>query len=307
MDLEKLHPELRETFRRVPALPLHNKLLLAILQPLMRMGKKPDSLHGVAIAEHNTGSSTVRVYTPEGELSGAGLLWIHGGGYVIGAPTINDRECALYARDLKMIVVSAGYRLAPKHPFPAGMDDCFAAWQWLLNNAADLGVNPQRIVISGQSAGGGMAAGLVQRIHDGGGIQPAGQALFCPMIDDRTATKTELDALKHKMWTNVNNRGGWRHYLGMAPGSASVPQYAAAARREDLSGLPPAWIGVGDIDLFHDEDTTYARRLRDAGVPCDLDIFPGAPHGFEILAVDASITKQCWDANYRFLRRVLGL
>lgn len=152
-----------------------------------------------------------------------------------------------------------------------------------------------------------MAAGLVQKIYDSGGIQPAGQALFCPMIDDRTATKTELDGIRHKMWTNVNNRGGWRHYLGMLPGGDNVPQYAAAARREHLTGLPPAWIGIGDIDLFHDEACAYARRLKEAGVPCELNTYPGAPHAFEIMAVDAGVSKQCWEANYRFLRQVLGL
>lgn len=307
MDLEKLNPELRDTFARIPAIPLHNRLMLALMKPLLALRKKPHSLFGVSIFERKIGTAVVRVYRPEGELSGAGLLWIHGGGYILGAPVINDRECALYARDLNLLVVSVGYRLAPKHPFPSALDDCFAGWQWLLENANDLGIDPRRIVVSGQSAGGGLAAGLVQRIHDEGGIQPAGQALFCPMLDDRTAAKFELDALRHKLWSNKNNRGAWHHYLGGKPGADNIPQYAAPARRQDLSGLPPAWVGVGDIDLFYDEDCDYAARLQQAGVPCHLEVFPGAPHGFEITVIDAAVTRQCWDSNYQFLRKTLNL
>jgi len=118
----------------------------------------------VAIVDQGLNCAGVRIYRPEGELSGAGMLWIHGGGYVVSNVAINDRECARYARDLKITVVSVSYRLAPEHPFPCAMDDCFEAWQWILSNVGDLGVSPDRIVISGQSAGGGLAAGLVQRV-----------------------------------------------------------------------------------------------------------------------------------------------
>lgn len=307
MDIDRINPELRGTFKKLPAVPLHNRVILALARRLMALQSKPDTLFGISISEQCIGDNHVRIYRPAGAPSGAGLLWIHGGGYVIGAPQINDRECARYARDLRLVVVSVAYRLAPEHPFPCAHDDCFAGWRWFQEQAGTLGVDPGRIVVSGQSAGAGLAAGLVQRIHDVGGVQPAAQALFCPMLDDRTANRTELDAIKHRMWTNKNNRAAWRHYLGQPPGAPNPPPYAVPGRRENLAGLPDAWIGVGDIDLFQEENCEYARRLQEAGVACRLDIFPGAPHGFEILAPEAPVTRECWEKNFGFLREVLEL
>jgi acetyl esterase/lipase len=307
MHIDKIDPQLRKLYGRIPSVPFHNRLFLSLFQFLSKFQGKPTSMLGVEIRDYDFGDSGVRVYTPNGEPSGAGLLWIHGGGYIIGNANINDRDCALYAKKLNLTVVSVEYRLAPKHPFPAASDDCFAAWQWFLNHADELGVSPHRIVISGQSAGGGLAAGLVQRIHDAGGIQPAGQALFCPMLDDRTATRTELDSLKHRLWSNKNNRGAWRYYLNQEPGLESVPAYAAPARREDLSNLPPTWMAVGDIDLFFDENQQYAKRLQEAGVDCEFRIAPGGPHGFEGLVPDADISKNILQSNNQFLSKILNL
>lgn len=307
MDIERINPELRPTFARIPAIPFHNRALLKLAAIAMKLRKKPRSVRGIEISEHATASNHVRVYHPAEGHSGAGLLWIHGGGYVLGAPQINDELCARYAEELKLTVVSAGYRLAPKHPFPAGLDDCRNAWQWLLDNAGELGVDTARLVISGESAGGGLAAALVQRVHDEGGVQPAAQALLCPMLDDRTAAREELDAIAHKMWNNRNNRGGWRYYLGRDPGGPETPPYAVPARRESLVGLPRAWVGVGDIDLFHEENRSYAERLREAGVPCEFRDYPGAPHGFELIVPDAPVSRQFWADNDAFLRDVLGL
>jgi acetyl esterase/lipase len=171
------------------------------------------------------------------------------------------------------------------------LDDCYAAWLWLRANAAYLGVDPRRLAIGGQSAGGGLAASLVQRVHDTGGNGAAAQWLFCPMLDDRTAVRRELDALKHFVWNNRNNEFAWRSYLGTAPGSLALPPYAAAARRRDLYGLPPAWIGVGEIDLFRTEDLDYAQRLRQAGILVTTATVPGAPHGFEAWASKTEIAR----------------
>ena len=208
----------------------------------------------------------MRLYRPEQGLSGAGLLWIHGGGMITGNAATNDRECAAFARELGIVVVSVEYRLAPKHPFPAALDDCHAAWQWMLSAAGELGIDPARIAISGQSAGGGLAASLALRIRDAGGLQPAAQALMCPMLDDRTGARRELDAIDHRVWNNRSNRAAWSWYLGLPPGSSEVPAHAAAARCANLRGLPPAWIGVGEVDLFLEEDRRYARAAdRSAG------------------------------------------
>ncbi len=307
MNTDELNPQLQKVYSRIPAVPFHKPWLLKLLQLNTKWQGKPKSVPGITISDHRFGEAGVRVYQPEGQTSGAGLLWIHGGGYIIGKPAINDRECINYAKKLNITVVSTKYRLAPQHPFPAASDDCFAAWQWFQEKAEELGVSPNRIAISGQSAGGGLAAGLVQRIHDSGGIQPAGQALFYPMLDDRTANRTELDTVKHRLWNNNNNRGAWSFYLGHTPGLSAVANYAAPARRENLEGLPPTWLGVGSVDLFSDEDQHYATRLSKAGVNCELKIAQGAPHAFDVIAPEAPISIDFLDSNYQFLRRVLTL
>jgi acetyl esterase/lipase len=127
------------------------------------------------------------------------------------------------------------------------------------------------------------------------------------MLDDRTAAKRDLDQVLHPLWNNHNNRAGWAAYLGHEPGQASEPAYAVAARRLDLSGLPPAWIGVGEIDLFFEEDRTYAERLSAAGVECQLHPVPGAPHGFPVVAPQAPLSRDFSAASCRFLARTLGL
>jgi acetyl esterase/lipase len=261
---------------------------------------------GVRFQDLDADGTTVRVYRPESGTSGAGLLWIHGGGYLTGLPAQNDRFCSITARDLGLVVVSVYYRLAPEAPFPAAITDCTDAWDWFQRSHADLGVDPARIAVGGQSAGAGLAACLVHRVHDLGGIQPCAQLLFCPMLDDRTAARTELDDLRHWVWNNRLNRFGWRAYLGHEPGQPAEP-YSVAARREDLHGLPPTWIGVGDIDLFHDEDTDYAQRLRAAGVECELDIVPGAPHGFEAWAETSPTAEEFVERARAWLGRATGV
>ena len=218
---------------------------------------------------------------------------------------MDDGRCAELVRELGIVVVSAYYRLAPKHPFPAAVDDCRAAWGWLQSNLQELGIDSSRVGVGGESAGGGIAASLAQRLHDEGGLQPACQLLVYRMLDDRTAARRELDSPQHMVWTNRSNLTGWSSYLGSAPGGASVPEYAVPARREDLSGLPPAWIGVGNLDLFLEEDREYARRLNEAGVPCRLDEFPGAFHGFLVVAPDAPISRAGLEAQLVFLREHL--
>jgi len=260
---------------------------------------------GVTIETPRGVEPGVRVYRPASVRAPAALLWIHGGGFVIGRAAQNDRFCGTVARELGIVVVSVEYRKAPEHRFPAGLDDCQAGWTWMLRQAVALGIDPARVAVGGESAGGGLAASLVQRLHDAGGTQPAAQWLFCPMLDDRTAARRELDGVGHLVWTNRLNRSGWRSYLGVEPGAVSAAPYAAAARRDDLAGLPPAWIGVGDIDLFADEDRDYAERLRASGVHATLDVVPGAPHGFEIWAPDSTLAREYVTRAHAWLRGTL--
>lgn len=286
MEIDRVHPDLREAVTRLPALDLEKKVfrVLGRLGPrLMRSRTTP----GVAVGRGRIERVRVRTYTPERVATDAELLWIHGGGMVIGAPAMDDTLLTETAARLGLRITSVDYRLAPEHPFPAPLDDCAAVWRGMVRRRGP----GTRFVVGGQSAGGGLAAGLVQRIHDAGGVQPVAQWLFCPMLDDRTAADPSHDGTSHFVWDNRTNRIGWRSLLSVEPGAHSVPPYAVPARREDLTGLPPAWIGVGDIDLFHDEDLAYARRLEEAGVAVATTVVPGAPHGFESVAAQSGVAR----------------
>ncbi|MCX6465945.1 MAG: alpha/beta hydrolase [Pseudonocardiales bacterium] len=298
-------PPLRRALRLVPPLRIRSPWA----RRLVRAGSRlipSTAVRGVTVVVPDDAHPGVRVHLPGTRTSDAALLWIHGGGLVIGSAVQDDRHCSATARDLGMPVVAVEYRLAPEHPFPAALDDCHAGWRWLAEHAATLGVDPARVAVGGQSAGGGLAAALVHRLHDGGGVAPAAQWLFCPMLDDRTAARRELDGAGHRVWDNTLNRFGWASYLGVEPGAPQVPAGAVPARRDDLAGLPPTWIGVGDIDLFHDEDLAYAERLRAAGVPVRVDVVRGAPHGFESWAPDTDLARDFVAGARRWLRAELA-
>jgi acetyl esterase/lipase len=301
--LAVLHPDLRGA--PLLAVPFHWRWAL----PLWRLGARlarPAVGPGVDVRDHDEAGVRVRLYRPRERASGAALLWLHGGGFILGAARADDARCGAWSREIGLAVMSVDYRLAPEHPFPAALDDALAAWTWLQGAAEDLGVDRGRVVIGGASAGGGLAACLGQRLHDEGGPQPAAQLLVYPMLDDRTAARRELDGAGHLVWHNRSNRVGWSAFLGRAPGSPQLPAYAVAARRVDLSGLPPAWIGVGDLDLFLDEGGAYARRLEGSGVAVTLHEVAGAPHGFDVLAPDAPLARAFVASQTAFLRETVG-
>ncbi len=307
MKLAALHPELRTAFRFIPPFPLHISAFRRLSNFLIAHAPRRKSFGRVAIREHVLSFGLVRVYTPPSPTTGAALLWIHGGGLIVGSATIDDKLCAQYAQELGIVVVSVEYRLAPEHPYPAAIDDCFEAWHWLLEHASSLGVDPTRVVVSGQSAGGGLAACLAQRILDQGGVQPVGVALLCPMLDDRPAADLALDALGHRVWNNKNNRAGWSAYLAQPPGQPDAPPYAVAARRKDLRSLPPTWIATSDIDLLFEEAKGYCQRLRASDVACSLYVVPQAPHGFEALVPRSRLAVELLRENCAFLRERMSL
>ncbi|MEH0109110.1 alpha/beta hydrolase [Tersicoccus sp. MR15.9] len=317
MRLDRVHPDLRGPVRRLPPLALQYGWYRRLSRWAQRRFSRDAVGEGVTVEVTATpGGVPVRLYRPAGTAdsvgssSRPGLLWIHGGGLVMGAAVQDDALCAGFVRATGAVIASVDYRLAPEHPFPAGHDDCADAWSWFVDAAPGLGVDPARIAVGGQSAGGGIAAGLVQRLHDtetGSERRPVAQLLLCPMLDDRTAARKELDAVRHRIWPNRQNRYGWGAWLGTAPGGpdGTVPPYAAPGRRDRFDGLPPAWIGVGDIDLFREEDEDYAHRLREAGVPCHLVIVPGAPHGFEAWAAQTAVAREFLDDASTWLRDAL--
>ena len=233
------------------------------------------------------------------------VLWIHGGGYVIGSAAMSQSTGGVVARELGVLVVSPEYRLAPEHPFPAALEDCYTALKWIHDNAEQINVDPGRIAIAGESAGGGLAAALAQLAHDRGEVPIQFQLLVSPMLDDRTVLREMHHGTGEFVWTPDKNEYGWTAYLGQRPQVHSAPEYAAAARREDLSGLPPAWIGVGDLDLFYAEDLEYARRLEAAGVDVEVHVVPGMPHAVDTMVKDSPAVDAFNQSKVEALRRAL--
>jgi acetyl esterase/lipase len=248
----------------------------------------------------------VRIYQPADRPDTLpALLWIHGGGYVLGSVERDDLLAKHLARVGQCVVASVEYRLAPEHPFPAPVEDCYAALKWLVAQSTKLGVNTARIAIGGASAGGGLAAGLAVLARDRAEVEVAFQLLIYPMIDDRTIAPASATVPDTFVWTRENNLMGWRAYLGREPGGTDVSPYAAASRATDLRGLPPAYIPVGDLDLFLDENMTYAQRLLAAGVPTELHVYPGAFHGFNGFVPNAEISRRFNTDRDTVLKRML--
>jgi acetyl esterase/lipase len=219
------------------------------------------------------------------------LVWIHGGGYVLGSPDADGLQVKSLVSQVGCVVVSVDYRLAPEAPFPAGVEDCYAALRWTHAQAGELGVDRARVAIGGTSAGGGLAAALGLLARDRAELKVAFQVLLVPMLDDRTTTAAEPHPYTGEfVWTPPKNLFGWTALLGRAPGAEGVSPYAAPARAESLASLPPTFIGTGALDLFLEEDMEYARRLMRAGVPTELHVYPGAYHGFS-LAANARVAK----------------
>lgn len=296
------HPDLRRVAAVLPRAVVGERTL-----PLVRAGYRLLSLlpsRGVAVVRVSP-HAAVRVFRPHGTDRGRrpALLWIHGGGYVMGSARPDDGICRRFADRLGIVVASVEYRLAPEAPFPGPLDDCLAALQHL---AADPTVDPARIAVGGASAGAGLAAALALRVREEGGPALAFQLLAYPMLDDRTTLRQDLDATHARAWSPRANAFGWRSYLGDRDvGAGDVPALAAPARGQDLTGLPPAWIGVGTLDLFHDEDLAYAARLQASGVACSVAVVPGAFHGFDILAPWTAVSRDFVSAQVAALRQAL--
>jgi enterochelin esterase family protein len=251
----------------------------------------------------------VLVYRPRGAMAAVpALLWIHGGGYVAGNPEWDDWQVKKMVDAIGCVVVSVDYRLAPETAHPGPVEDCYAALKWLQSQANELGVDATRIGIAGLSAGGGLCAALGLLARDRGEIALCFQAPLQPMLDDRHAT----DAYSHPtagqfVWKKEYNYFGWSALLGHAPGRKGVSHHAAAARAEDLRGLPPTYIAIGALDLFVEESIEYSRRLMRAGVPAELHLYPGACHGFNMLAPDANVSRAYHRDFIAALRRGLGI
>lgn len=232
------------------------------------------------------------------------LFWIHGGGYVLGSPEQDDLRFDRWCQRFDLVGVAVQYRLAPEHPYPAAIEDCYAGLRWVKRHGAELGVDTDRVGIGGPSGGGGLAAALALIVRDRGELSIDYQLLIYPMIDDTLTSGTaNFDV---PVWNRESNHFGWSSYIGDLFGSDDVPPHAAPARAADLTGLPPTYLMVGTLDGFADEDIAYATRLNHAGVSVELHVYPGAPHGFEGFAPGAALSRQARRDINTWLARRLG-
>jgi acetyl esterase/lipase len=315
--LDQIDPELKRVVDKMPTdRPLDltqipkarvkmNKMVTALLE-----GMPP--VEGVTSQDHFApgpqGAPTVRVrvYRPDNQPNKLpALLWIHGGGYVMGDIEHDDRLMKQLVKRIDCVAASVDYRLAPENPFPAPVEDCYAALKWLHSNAGEFGVDSSRIAIGGASGGGGLTAGLALLTRDRGEVPVVFQLLIYPMIDDRNVTPASYAITDPRLWNRQANQLGWKAYLGRDGGGADLSPYAAASRATNLANLPPAYIPVGALDLFIDENIEYAQRLIQAGVPTELHVYPGAFHGFDLFAPSAKVSKQFKADRDNALKRAL--
>jgi acetyl esterase/lipase len=270
---------------------------------------------GLVISAHTATSQDgatieIRRYVPRsaGSIPGPqrAAVFVFGGGMISGNLDLFSPYVGILAQQSNTQIFAVGYRIAPEHPFPKGVEDTYSAIQWLQANAGEFNVDPARIVIAGPSAGGGIAAGTALMARDKGLNPPlAGQVLRYPMLDDRTTLEADSPLGKHVSWTTASNDMGWKAYLGGKDrherNDENVSPYAAPARAKDLSGLPATYIDTGGLDLFRDEDIAYAARLAAANIYVEFHLYPGVTHGFEIAAPNIRVVKEA-NANFaRFL------
>lgn len=251
------------------------------------------------------GEIGIVIYQPPTPAPRGGLLWIHGGGYIVGSGR-NDPHGIGFAEHVGCTVVSVDYRLAPEATYKEAISDCFGALCWLADNADKLGVDMARIAVGGASAGGGLSAALSLFNRDHKGPDLAFQLLIYPMIDDRHDTRSGHEITHPTVWNRELSLKAWRMYLGAEYSGDTVSPYAAAARADDLSGLPPALVTVGMLDLFRDENIGYAQRLMAAGVPTELQVYPGMYHGAEMTVMDAAVSIRMRRAYRDALLRAIG-
>ena len=293
------------TFEGIPAYRARVAAWFAAIEPGPTV---PDVSRTVETA--GTGSEhplRLAVYRPTGPTAPMpAYVHVHGGGMISGDIDTEAPAMAAIAAAIESVVVSVDYRLAPEHPHPAALDDCYAGLRWTAEHAGSLGIDPARIALGGESAGGGLAAATALLARDRGGPALVHQHLIYPMLDDRniTSSSREFDGA-WPAWSRERNLVGWQALLGDLAGGPDVSPYAAPARAVDLAGLPPTYIDCGALEVFRDEDVEYALRLAQAGVSVELHVWPGAVHGWEGAAPDAAVTRRAIETRQSALRRAL--
>lgn len=307
---DKVLPELLPILKSQPKFDLNKDL------EMMRNFKQPvversdDVLISTRMIKGPESDLLVKIYEPKHSQNRKlpAVYWIHGGGYVLGHPDGDDGLCECYVKEINCAVISIDYRLAPEYPYPAAIEDCYAGLKWTADNAKELGIDASKIAIGGASAGGGLTAALALMARDRGGPKIAFQMPLYPMLDDRNVTPSSYEINEENMptaWNREANLAAWKMYLG-GKWAEEVSPYAAPSRAKDLSGLPPAYICVGQLDPFRDETMEYVIRLSQSGIPVEFHLYPGCYHGFDSIFSDVKISREARDEYINALARALN-
>ncbi|MHA6529532.1 alpha/beta hydrolase [Paenibacillus sp. BAC0078] len=292
--MNRVAPELKEGISQLPPLHLPGDLASArqfVQPPAEKSEFVRITERTLPVADSN--QISVRIYEPAQRDGTAlpALLWTHGGGYVLGYPSGDDALCESFVEAAGCIIVSPDYRLAPEYPFPAAIEDSYAALCWLAEPGNGLNVDLSRLAVGGASAGGGLAAALALMARDKGGPSLCFQMPLYPMIDERNVTPSSHEITDPAVWNRANNLAAWEMYLG-GPAGDNVSPYAAPSRSNNLTGLPPAYTCIGQLDPFRDETIEYVARLAQAGVDVEFHLYPGGYHGFEHVVPDAEVSRR---------------
>ncbi|MBT8342731.1 MAG: alpha/beta hydrolase [Desulfatitalea sp.] len=278
---------------------------------MLQMSAVAPKIPGITAGDYfapadNAPDVMVRIYEPEGRTETLpALFWIHGGAWALGSVEMEDLRARSLALAFNCVVASVEYRLAPEHPFPAPLEDCYTALKWLAGSSERFNINPERIVVGGESAGGSLSAGLCLLARDRGELSICYQFLGCPALDDTTGEKEWVTKLESPLVDRRLLFDGWRSYLQTPLGCDDISPYAAPARAKNLSGLPPAFIAVGTQDVLCHDGIDYAQRLMKAGVPTELHVYRDGFHGFHVFAPEADISKRYIAEYTHVLRSVL--
>jgi len=307
MQLDKrVHPELKTFLSAMPESYLSRENIVESRLVMKNMHKNEVvTIENVTVTERFiTGPSDapdvrIRIYEPtERHSLLPAILYIHGGGFITGSIETYDTRCQMLVSHLDCLVVSVGYRLAPEHPYPAGVEDCYTALEWLAANAAELDIDLSRLAVHGTSAGGGLTAAVSLLARDRKGPKIAFQMPLYPMIDNRCILPSNDEIIDARVWNGPQNHRAWEMYLGPHYADATAI-YAAPLHAEDYRNLPPTYTFIGDLDPFRDETIEYIARLTKAGVPTEFHLYPGCFHGFENMVPHAEISQLAIE-NYMY-------
>lgn len=287
-------------------IPLIRQQLDGAYTAASALSKYPGISHEEKTISGPHGDILLSIFRPAKKLpdGNPGIYWIHGGGMITGNRFVGIDGVADWVDQHSAVAVAVEYRRAPENQNPKPLDDCYAGLKWVGENLETLGINAKKLVIVGQSAGGGLAAGTALLTRDRGGPSLCAQLLMCPMLDDRNETVSSKQYVDAGSWSGTTNVMAWKCLLGDNAGVTSI--YTAPSRAKDLSGLPPAFIDVTSSEVFRDEDVAYATKLWESGVQAELHVWPGGFHGFDMLAPSHPLAQLAINARTTWLGRVLS-